>query len=123
VEPLPAVLRRGPAGTLVLAVDPGLAAFRGHFPGEPILPGVVQVDWAIRFGTELFGDLGIFIGLEHLKFQQVIRPGETIELRLDHAPDPGRLTFRFLGGGLPRASGSVLFARRGDNHGGIPAQG
>ena len=50
---LPTVLERvsGPGETFTLAIGADLIAFRGHFPGNPVLPGVVQVDWAIRFGT------------------------------------------------------------------------
>ena len=73
---LPAVLERS-GHTFTLAMDPDLTAFQGHFPGHPVLPGVVQVDWAVRFGSEAFGPLGRFRAIEHLKFQDPIRPGGT----------------------------------------------
>jgi 3-hydroxymyristoyl/3-hydroxydecanoyl-(acyl carrier protein) dehydratase len=40
----------GASATYRLRVPPTLEHFRGHFPGFPILPGVVQLDWAVRFG-------------------------------------------------------------------------
>jgi len=108
---LPTVLNRasGPGATFTLAMDTDLQAFQGHFPGHPVLPGVVQVDWAIRFGAQAFGDLGRFRGIAQLKFQGLIRPGEVVALQLDHEPGPGRLRFRYLSGAEGRSSGVVLF--------------
>lgn len=104
----------GPDGaiTFALVLDPGLLGFQGHFPGNPILPGVVQVDWAIHFGLEAFGALGPFQGVEHLKFMEVIRPGEdlTLTLALDAARE--NLKFSYQGGGVRKASGILRF--RGD---------
>lgn len=114
---LPTVLNRasGPGAVLSLAVDPDLDGFRGHFPGDPVLPGVVQVHWAIHFGVEAFGELGRFRGIEQLKFQAVIRPGEVLELRLALDPDGGRgrgLRFEYLGGGVRKSSGTIRFSVR-----------
>jgi hypothetical protein len=103
---------------LTLALDPDLLAFQGHFPGDPILPGVVQVDWAIRFGTEAFGPLGRFCGLDQVKFLGLIRPGERVELQLGWAPDPvaegapggGMLRFKYLVEGVVRSTGAARFA-------------
>lgn len=111
---LPTVLNRSrdPEPVFTLAMDADLTAFQGHFPGNPILPGVVQVDWAVRFGTEAFGDLGRFRGIERLKFQELIRPGETLELHLGFDPGLGRLRFRYLAGAVRKSSGVMLFARQ-----------
>jgi 3-hydroxymyristoyl/3-hydroxydecanoyl-(acyl carrier protein) dehydratase len=112
---LPTVLARGsgPEACFTLAMDEDLLAFRGHFPGNPILPGVVQVDWAIRFGTEAFGDLGGFRGIDHLKFQGLVRPGEVLELRLGFDPGQGRLRFKYQAGSSGKSSGVVRFDRPG----------
>lgn len=107
---LPAVLERS-GHTFTLAMDPDLTAFQGHFPGHPVLPGVVQVDWAVRFGTEVFGPLGRFRAIEHLKFQDPIRPGEPVQLHLGFDPGPGRLRFRYEAGPVRKSSGVILFAR------------
>lgn len=109
---LPTLLNRSCApGVFTLVMDPELTAFQGHFPGNPILPGVVQVDWAVRLGTEAFGDLGRFRAIEHLKFLDLIRPGETLELHLDFDPALGRLRFSYLAGAARKSSGVIRFAR------------
>jgi len=110
---LPTVVNRasGPEESFALALDPELTAFQGHFPGRPILPGVVQVDWAIRFGTEAFGPLGRFRAIQNLKFQDLIEPGGVVDLTLGFDPATGRLRFRFLEGPVKKSSGLILFAR------------
>ncbi len=117
-HPLPPVLSRvvDPGepleARLLLELGPDLLAFQGHFPGFPILPGVVQVDWAIRFGEELFGPLGSFEGMEQLKFLDLVRPGERPELHLAFDPDRGRLRFVYQEGDPPRrkSAGTIRFA-------------
>ena len=41
--------------------SPALIYFDGHFDDAPILPGVVQIDWAIELGRGLFGFTGGFV--------------------------------------------------------------
>jgi 3-hydroxymyristoyl/3-hydroxydecanoyl-(acyl carrier protein) dehydratase len=107
--PVPAVLlsRSASEAAFALTLAPECEAFRGHFPGDPILPGVVQVDWAIRLGLEVFGELGPFRGLDQLKFLAPIRPLEAVALTL--ALEPGRLRFEYACGATRKASGLARF--------------
>ena len=97
-----------------LSVEAGLLVFQGHFPGDPVLPGIAQVDWAARFGAEAFGPLGPFQAVTDLKFMDIIRPGETVRLRL--ALDPARTTLRFAYqlGDVRKSSGTLKFAAEGN---------
>lgn len=81
----------------------------GHFPGRPILPGVVQISWAIHYFRELFGDPGDFLRLEVLKFQQVIQPGEKISLNMTWDTTKNKLTFHYTGRDCSHASGRIVF--------------
>ncbi len=92
---------------LTLAIDPTLPQFDGHFPGHPILAGVVQVEWAEMFGRERFAIAGEFCGMEALKFQRVIAPGHPVTLSLSWAP--GKLSFRYHSDLGQHASGRLLF--------------
>lgn len=94
----------------VLTPESDDQAFLGHFPDNPILPGVVQVDWAIRLGTEAFGPLGNFRGFWNLKFMSIIRPKERLELRLTLDREAGKLGFRYDGPTDRKSSGVVLFS-------------
>jgi 3-hydroxymyristoyl/3-hydroxydecanoyl-(acyl carrier protein) dehydratase len=92
-----------------LEVDPGLLGFQGHFPEDPILPGVVQVDWAIHFGREAFGPMGAFAGIRNLKFMEIIRPGEPLALRL--TLDPAGIRFAFQGSQGAKSSGTLRYSQ------------
>ena len=111
-----ATRREGKAGeaSFTLRADAGLLAFRGHFPGNPILPGVVQVDWAIHFAVEAFGPLGGFRSIEQLKFMDIIHPDETIDLQLAFDPAKGDLRFGFHGPSGRKSAGIIRFAQGGN---------
>lgn len=97
--------------TLVLNVSPTLDYFPGHFPGFPILPGVVQVDWAIRFAREHLGIPATgFSALRGLKFSAPILPGASLKLQLSWHPEKQRLDFSYNGERRPVSSGQVVFA-------------
>lgn len=59
-----------------LWIDAALPVFAGHFPGHPILPGIVQIEW-VRSAVERifppFGDLQ-FCGLANIKFKATVTP-------------------------------------------------
>ena len=86
-----------------------LSWFDGHFPGRPILPGVVQTHWARLYGQKHFGELGIFKQLEVIKFQHVITPGKFINLTLSWNPDKSKLTFAYQMGEQKISSGRIAF--------------
>lgn len=104
--------RTGPDLVLTLDLDPALAGFQGHFPGDPILPGVVQVDWAARFGAEAFGPLAPFRGLSQVKFHRTLRPGQSVDLHLAFDPDRGRLQFAYQQGAETVSRGALLFGTK-----------
>ncbi len=81
---------------LRLRLSPELRCFDGHFDGAPILAGVVQLDWAIRFAGEHFALVPRVERIEALKFFQIIPAGALVELELRYDPDEGRLQFRYL---------------------------
>ncbi len=109
--PFPGALQAmaGGPGKFTLRVEENHPAFEGHFPGEPILSGLIQVDWAIRLGREAFAMPGTFQGLEHLKFQAPIRPAEPLELDLAWDATAGHLEFRYSGREGRKSQGIAVF--------------
>ena len=69
-------------------VDPAREIFKGHFPEEPVLPGVYSVECMAQsadillLSTERYaGKIPLFLGINNVRFQRKILPGDTIEIR------------------------------------------
>lgn len=97
--------------SLQLSVPPDLAYFSGHFPKAPVLPGVVQVEWALNLGRQLLKLNGAFAGMEVLKFQQLVRPGDEIQLHLRFDPARGKLYFAYRNDTATCSSGRILLGK------------
>jgi 3-hydroxymyristoyl/3-hydroxydecanoyl-(acyl carrier protein) dehydratase len=98
----------GDSRTLQLRVPVGLACFPGHFPGAPVLPGVVQVGWALRLAAARWGCPARCLAMEALKFQRLLQPGDqvTLTVRLDRAR--GKLHFAYDQGEVACSSGRLV---------------
>ena len=82
-------------------------AFAGHFPGQPLLPGVLllaQVLEAALADPALIGRLGDAPRLSNAKFLSPVRPGDRIEMTFDTASNL-RLGFEVRCGERLAASG------------------
>ena len=109
VDPIIAGCRNRASGASVdLVIPEDLHYFRGHFPGMPIVPGVVQIKWAISIAHACLGVAPAIRGMEALKFQQVLRPGESVVLDLEYAEAAGKLRFAFASGLARYSSGRLL---------------
>jgi len=69
---------------------------------------VVQVDWALALGQQLLELPGRFAGMEVLKFQQLVRPGDRIQLNLRFDAQRQKLYFAYLNDGAPCSSGRIV---------------
>jgi len=56
----------------------------GHFPGNPIVPGVILVESLAQTATvmamalpEYRDGLGLFAGIDEMRFKRIVRPGDT----------------------------------------------
>jgi 3-hydroxymyristoyl/3-hydroxydecanoyl-(acyl carrier protein) dehydratase len=94
---------------LTLSIPAELSYFDGHFPEVPILPGVVQVKWAVEFARQHLGVQARFRALTGVKFMRVMQPGATVTLQLDYASERGELEFEYSVDGLVCSSGTVRF--------------
>lgn len=103
--PLTIVRREGDSIEFAFRVEEQLFQLQGHFPNEPILPGVAQIDWAAKFARRYLGMEGDIIRVGQLKFTQIIAGGSDVRLHLDWRRDAGRLYFTYHMGGENCSSG------------------
>ena len=59
--------------------------FQGHFPGHPVMPGVLQVEAMAQVAcillfrlSKTFGRLGYFMSADQVKFRKPVLPGDTL---------------------------------------------
>ncbi len=68
-------------------VEPDAWYLRGHFPGRPIMPGVLQVEALAQVGAVcglaspgFAGRLALFAGIDDVRFKRIVVPGDTLTL-------------------------------------------
>ncbi|ALS26062.1 3-hydroxyacyl-ACP dehydratase FabZ [Paenibacillus cisolokensis] len=64
--------------------------FTGHFPGYPVMPGVLIVEALAQVGSvamlmkeENRGKLGFFAGIDGFRFRDQVKPGDTLRLEVE----------------------------------------
>lgn len=113
-EILPEILDEAVLGDggvrLRLRLPADMPLFVGHFPGHPILPGVLQIHWAIRLGESRLPVAGTFRGLVNIKFQKPILPDAPVELTLHWDAGRRQLLFAYTSPEGAYSSGKVEFS-------------
>jgi len=74
--------------------------FQGHFPGEPVMPGVLILEAMAQVGSilaclsdqEMIGRLGYFAGVDKARFRRIVRPGDQLVLKLEMLKQRGKVT-------------------------------
>ena len=103
--------------------EPGLSAkgiknvtyneyfFRGHFPEEPVMPGVLIVEALAQTGAvsilsleENKGKTAYFAGLDKVKFKKKVIPGDTLELSVEIIRKKGPVG---IGKGIAKVDGKL----------------
>jgi hypothetical protein len=95
---------------LLLDITKDLCWFDGHFPGNPILAGVVQLHLAVLVSRWLFGLNGYPQEISRLKFQRLVVPPRTVELELKET-QPALIRFRYIGEGSEHSQGRLQFRK------------
>ncbi|MEO8017586.1 MAG: hydroxymyristoyl-ACP dehydratase [Pseudomonadota bacterium] len=88
-----------------LRVPAGAPVFDGHFPGLPIVPGVVLLDWMLREIALMLGCGAHDLRVRDGKFFVPLKPDGLAELYIDDSN--GRWAYRIRHAGILLASGVV----------------
>lgn len=78
--------------------------FQGHFPGDPIMPGVLQVEAMAQAGAIMTlygrenksGNTVLFMGIDKSRFRAPVRPGDRLRMEVEILQER-RKTFRLSG--------------------------
>jgi 3-hydroxymyristoyl/3-hydroxydecanoyl-(acyl carrier protein) dehydratase len=84
-----------------------LECWPGHFPGHPVVPGVLQVHWAIALAGRWMGAAPAVRRIEVLKFKQLLVPGRELTLRVTRGPRPESFHFELADGDEIFSTGRV----------------
>lgn len=98
---------------LEVRVRTGLAYFDGHFPGQPILPGVAQLAWVEAYGKLFFAIDRPFLTMEVIKFKKIIQPGALLTMTLEWKDETGKLYFEIHSATASHSSGRMVYGERG----------
>ena len=92
----------------------------GHFPGRPIMPGVLMVEGLAQTGAVIVltleenrGKMVLFGGIDDVRFKRIVQPGETLEYvcELETVRGPlGKGKFRATVDGQLAVRGALTFA-------------
>jgi 3-hydroxymyristoyl/3-hydroxydecanoyl-(acyl carrier protein) dehydratase len=94
---------------LDLVVPPDLLYCQGHFPNHAILPGVVQIHWAILFARRHLSLGQTRPTTIQMKFRRLIEPGDRLILDLRYTPARNQVSFDYRDGTAARSMGHVVF--------------
>ncbi len=86
--------------------------FSGHFPDNPILPGIAQLKMvADLISKSKQGNLSM-TGLSRVKFKKIVRPGELLEICVEHGSKDDQYNFKITSGGDDVCSGWMFLTQK-----------
>ena len=98
--------------------------FIGHFPNDPIMPGVLQLEAMAQLAgillnkmTQREGKISYFLSIDNARFRRIVRPGD--QLRMEIKVLKARLNMYKVHGlasvdGEPACEAEMMFGAKGD---------
>ncbi len=86
--------------------------FSGHFPGDPVLPGIAQLDMVVECIEQATGKRLLVQGLSRVKFKKLIRPGDVLDIQATVGKSEKSFNFQIINNDRPVCSGKLELLRR-----------
>jgi 3-hydroxyacyl-[acyl-carrier-protein] dehydratase len=83
--------------------------FKGHFPGNPILPGVAQLKIVIDLVRQKIDNELCVASLSRVKFRKLIRPDEKLDIQVICSTNDNKYSFKITSGDMEACSGKISF--------------
>lgn len=84
------VIEEEKLGVGIKCVTANEPVFQGHFPGKPVMPGVLVIEAMAQASAAMMmgaadkkGKLAFFMGIEHAKFRRPVVPGEVLRILIE----------------------------------------
>ena len=89
-------------------ITPGDAPwFSGHFPNNPILPGIAQLKMVADLIAQPLGGHALLTGLSRVKFRKLVRPGERLDISVTGGNSENQYLFKITSGNEDVCSGKM----------------
>jgi len=92
-----------------IATDGNSSWFSGHFPGNPILPGIAQLKMvADLISKSVEGNVHL-TGVTRVKFRKIVRPGDVLDIEVTSGNKKDQYIFKITSGDQDVCSGWMFF--------------
>lgn len=106
--------KRDSEGAVVAKVSTDATSpwFLGHFPGDPILPGIAQLHMVTECIEQVLQQKLVLKNLARVKFKKLIRPGDVLDIHAVAGKQENNYTFSIQHNDQQACSGRLVLAPR-----------
>lgn len=94
-----------------VTIDANSPWFSGHFPDDPILPGIAQLKMVIDFIEDSGEGNMSMMKLSRVKFRKIVRPGDLLDIEVTSGNKKDQYNFKITSGSDDVCSGWMLFTQ------------
>lgn len=95
--------------TASVAAESTSSWFSGHFPNNPILPGIAQLKMIVDLIAKPEGGKVYITSLSRVKFRKIVKPGENLDILVTGSDVENQYLFKITSGDEDVCSGKMLF--------------